>query len=285
MDIVKLKHTINDGSLEIRLSIGENCNMSCSYCISKYSPKTFGKLPELLELIKRLDFKYLVLTISGGEPLLYIRKIFEIAEAVQKIISNKLKLVILTNGKLLKEDNTLAKLNILNKLYSLQLVISHHTLTSVIAFREIRIKLENSKIEFYTRKPIESEKIFREIIENKAIDEINDIFPTFYNRTLLKPESRLFRIYMHSKKQFDGNFSQIDVFEKTNFNFKGWECDSGKNLICINTDGNVFPCSIYLQKNIKTENSNVSMDEFKQKPTICNQTDCWCFTSCKTKIK
>lgn len=78
----------------LRVLVGWDCNLACSYCCNKLPEVRAGITPAKLE---DLDFgKYKVVCISGGEPLLDI-------EAVQRVCehSRQCLVVLYTNGLLL----------------------------------------------------------------------------------------------------------------------------------------------------------------------------------------
>ena len=264
---IQLKNKINENDLEIRISIGEDCNMSCKYCPADYSKNKFTKVNELIDLIKRSKFCNLVLTFSGGEPLIYLGEIHNILIKIETIYSKKLDVKILTNGIKLSENKIRGTLRLFKLLYNLELIVSiHNTLSSL---NKQLAWLTQSKINYYTRKPITID--MNDDIKENGID---DLFPAYGNIEGIKT--------LGNKKQFllDGQPSTlIDIYETTKFNFENYTCDSGKDLICINTDGKVYPCSMYVHNKF----SGVDIESFIQKETICKLKECWCFTSCKRK--
>ncbi len=274
---IQLKNKINENDLEIRISIGEDCNMSCNYCPADYSKNKFTKINELIDLIKRSKFNNLVLTFSGGEPLIYLEEIDNILTKIKSIYSKKLDVKILTNGVKLSEYKVRGRIRLFNLLYNLELIISiHNTLSSL---NKQLAWLTQSKINYYTRKPITTsmnDSIENSIKNNTNENIIDDLFPAYGNFEGIK--------ILGNKNQFlmDGKSSTLnDIYEMTNFNFENYICDSGKDLICINTDGKVYPCSMYLHNKF----GGVDIEDFTQKETKCELKECWCFTSCKRKNK
>ena len=97
--------------------VGYNCNADCSFCpqdeinrsaLDGKLQTSFGNLYELKYLINSLGAKVDGISYSGGEPLLYLDKILNIASYVQEYRPDMYQWVY-TNGILLNEDN-LAKL-------------------------------------------------------------------------------------------------------------------------------------------------------------------------------
>ena len=287
MKQLKTKDNIDENDLEIRIMINDNCNLNCSYCISNSGPtktNTFTKHNELFNFIKGLSFNNLVITFSGGEPLLEINNIMEILAGIQKIVKNKLIVNILTNGTLILEK--IGKLYILNKMYNLNIIISAHRNQDMLALPRVEQELRESNIKFMSRKPIDSINTLNKIIINDQLNDVDEFFPTFNSPKVLEimnntiPDFEKGFVWYDGKRYYELN--QYEIYQITNFNFKNWECNSGKDLICINTDGKVFPCSIYFHDNLTTDNSNVEMKDYKQEKTICQKEECWCFTSCRT---
>lgn len=252
----KQKNSINGKDLELRIIIGEDCNLNCSYCTTEKTNRSFNKIDELIVFIKRLVFKNITLEFMGGESLLYIKNILKIILEIEKIIP-RFYIKIITNGGLLIKKHIQNVLSIINKKHSLLLMVSIHSELPNLDW------LKNNKINFYTSKPINGNEEINE--------EIDDIFPTFFNYDGLEKTKKYTKEII-----FNDNLIDLDeLFKITKFNFKNWNCNSGKNLICINVDGLVYPCPMYLFYKL----DGVSMEDFVQKETICKLKECWEFTS------
>lgn len=253
---VKLKENLENDNLEIRIVLSEKCNLNCKYCFLKTKSEKVLDYSKLYDFIKSLNFKYLILTFSGGEPLLLIDKIIEICEKIKPNYVN-----ILTNGTLIKKEyKNLKKLSLL---FETQLIISHH-----IDFKfDILKYLKSLNIDYYFRKPI--------LLKKDTDFENTDYFPCYdnVNELELLPKDKFFLINNKEK-------TLKELYDISEFNFKGMFCESGKNLIIIDYNGDIYPCSEYYRKHFKPE----TFETFKQKETICEMDKCWCFT-CKRYIK
>lgn len=257
----KQKNTINENDLELRIIIGEDCNLNCSYCTTKKTNRSFNKIDELLIFINRLTFKNFTIEFMGGESLLYIKNILKIILEIEKIVP-RFHIKIITNGELLSQKNIQTILIIINKKQSLLLMVSIHNEIPNLNW------LKNNKVNFYTSKPIDSNE---DIDDNADIDDIDDIFPTFFNYNGLEKTKKYTKEIIYDDNLIDLH----ELFKITKFNFKNWKCNSGKNLICIDVDGLVYPCPMYLIYRL----NGINMEDFVQKETICNVDECWEFTS------
>lgn len=268
---VELKNKLNENDLEIRLVIGEDCNLSCTYCIADASKKYFQRTEDFLNLLYKLKDKYdnIVLTFSGGEPLLYLDYINQkILYLASTILDKKLDIKILTNGIKLNDSKVRSRLRFMKSMYNLELIVSvHNTLASL---NKQLAWLTQSGINYYTRKPVTA---YMELSLGD-VSGIDDVFPAHNNRTGIKT--------LGTKEQFllDGKSATLnDVWEKTQFNFKNWKCQSGKDLICIDVDGFTYPCSMYLHRKFNP----VDINDYQPKETTCSISECWCFSSKKEK--
>lgn len=81
------------------------CNMSCTYCDTKYHSETVEKLSEsdLIAIIQKeaIEYPYLKFMFTGGEPLLSNR-----SEAVLRIVNKlkKISFIVETNGSMHVND-------------------------------------------------------------------------------------------------------------------------------------------------------------------------------------
>jgi radical SAM protein with 4Fe4S-binding SPASM domain len=98
--------------MRVFLCLGFECNLNCPYCIQGESkPKERGQKtginPDIYPFIKGLlknlpPKKHLRIIFFGGEPLLYLDKIKTITK---KLKNKRILFQIITNGKLLDEEN------------------------------------------------------------------------------------------------------------------------------------------------------------------------------------
>lgn len=80
---------------KIYLDCTYQCNMKCKFCVSKYTGKSNYVLKKFPEIKKNT-----VVSISGGEPLLYIR----LNELVDYLNHNASDIILCTNGSLLNNN-------------------------------------------------------------------------------------------------------------------------------------------------------------------------------------
>jgi uncharacterized protein len=98
-----------DKSVTIWLSLTNQCNFRCSYCfVDKNRKKMSKKMVGLIikTLSKEVGLKKVVLTLSGGEPLLEFKLIKYIVEKINKLKKNDhfFEINVITNGSLLTDD-------------------------------------------------------------------------------------------------------------------------------------------------------------------------------------
>ena len=93
----------------LRISITENCNMSCFYCmpdniVSKVVPKQWMTKEEIINLARIfVDAGVKKIRITGGEPL--VRK--DAGEIIQELAEMPIELTLTTNGVLLDKFTTI----------------------------------------------------------------------------------------------------------------------------------------------------------------------------------
>lgn len=273
MKSIKLKDNLEGQTLEIRIVIGENCNLDCKYCfVNKDKNNKFTRFDDLYNLIKRLEYKNLILTFSGGEPLLYIDEIIKI---VTEVKPNSVD--ILTNGLLLNNDLIRTKLRIIKSFVHLQLIISIH---KHFEFKD----LEQICHSFYFRRNINL-GIIPENDNRFGCCEIDYYAPYDDVKALDKlPNIKYFKCFdntsnyrlINPRKCNNFESSLKELYDYNKFNFKDYICDSGYNLIIIDYDGTCYPCSEYYRYKF----NGVDILEFTQSKTKCELSKCWCFT-CK----
>lgn len=273
MKSIKLKDNLDGQSLEIRIVIGENCNLDCKYCfVNKDKNNKFTRFDDLYNLIKRLEYKNLILTFSGGEPLLYIDEIIKI---ITKVKPNSVD--ILTNGLLLNNDLIRTKLRIIKSFVNLQLIISIH---KHFEFKD----LEQICHSFYFRRNINL-GIMSENDKRFGSYEIDYYAPYDDVKALNKlPNIKYFKCFdntsnyrlINPRKCNNFESSLKELYDYNKFNFKDYICDSGYNLIIIDYDGACYPCSEYYRYKF----NGVDILKFTQSKTKCELSKCWCFT-CK----
>lgn len=219
----------------LEIDIGNECNISCTYCFIKNKEKT-SNFVKILKTLISLDLKKITtLRILSGEPLM-VSKINKI-NTILKLIDNEVKLILITNGINLKliDELFIDKKNI-------DLIISLDT------FSEKNLRcLNNDKIEYIKSYILNNHKKFNYFSINRVL-------------------------YGQSEDEiiaFDSWFANlgIDVFDinlnmkNTSFEAMHLDCSSNgycgnNNNIIINKNGEVKKCR-YLK------NSNATEDELK----------------------
>ena len=286
--------------LEVRLEITQSCNLSCNYCIAESSKQCLSLdiIPDIINLITdgiiEHSYRNIVLTISGGESLMEIDKIGKIAlnihHEITKLFVVDFSLKILTNGLLLRDSLIIKKISILNKLFNTELIISLHDANCFRIFKYYKQILDGHNIKYYTRKPISSLLDYRDTLAYQVSFDykIDDIFPVFNSYEMIKELKESGKsLSSWEKPNFIVNNDEMSadtLWKYTNFNFKGFTCGAGKHLVGIDAYGKVYPCSEYLHNKVRNENSMVDIKDFKLKETICEQTECWCFTTYRRGI-
>ena len=98
----------------LKIQLGLSCNYSCNYCSQRFveradetSKKDVDSFMKKLENLEFDEAKGLKIEIWGGEPLVYIKTIFPLVEALQKKFikwENKPHFSMITNGSLLTDE-------------------------------------------------------------------------------------------------------------------------------------------------------------------------------------
>lgn len=108
------------------MSLTDKCDRGCSHCACNSRPDganflAFGQVEDLLKQIKRFDFRYVKLCISGGgEPLLH-PDLVKIADMAFGALGKKLDLLIVTSGCLSEAEAEKEIIRELAKKYSRRL--------------------------------------------------------------------------------------------------------------------------------------------------------------------
>lgn len=91
-----------DGLLTCCVHIGYECNLRCSYCLSPYYKENLKEIPvnSIVQFIKEQAIPRVV--VSGGEPFMYTKKLFELAKKLKEIPT---ALLVSTNGLLINPNN------------------------------------------------------------------------------------------------------------------------------------------------------------------------------------
>lgn len=296
--------------IDMTFMVTNKCNYNCQYCIENLqylNPHDilFLDLQKTLSFINKYCNTYdnkINIRIYGGEPTLHP----ELIDFCTKLSQNEHILVIeiFTNFSLSYEFYK--KLLLIPKLhlytsYHVNIIMSDEQyLSKILKLNQFaekitsNIMLENSSdINFENSYNLYKKlmKIWKINTFKKTLTNLIPLFSTKkYKSTYYTPNFKLFDI-LNSYNNIKIGFSlykdnTLEIEKKYNvvgydsYNFKGWQCSSGKNALFVDMLGDVYPCgglytkrhSIY--ENIKLKNIfNSTFNEIFQN-TICPHNDC-----------
>lgn len=252
---------------KISLDITNNCNLRCIHCCISAGDKTRGReltTEELFTVIDRIMlFNPCDITISGGEPM--VRKdFFEITDKVRSVYSGDFSLM--TNGTLIKDDQTAAYLTSKYDSFSLSLDGYDEETCSVIRGKGVFDKVMNSikLLQKYTDKislsmvrtadNLSSTDKFRELCKSINVYPVIRVFEpigrgrSLYNRLTLDRE--------FDEKSID--WKRVEDNFKTNklYNHKPqiFACQGAISEFQIDQKGDVFPCPMFMEEEFKLFN-------------------------------
>lgn len=298
--------------IDITFMITNKCNYNCKYCIEKI-PQEKAKVQNL-DLQKMTQFIYnyknaypnnkINVRIYGGEPTLH-SSLFDFCKQLNSI--SEIQIVeIFTNFS--------ASCDIfcdLLKLEKLHLFTSYHTncimsendyleklykvcnITNASEKITCNIMLENNNKDFQSK----TYKLYKQLISlqkkqkcNSLIELIPLFSTAYYDSVYDKQYSKLFDLVnkLNNIKvkfllaDFDGStIIEHKVCGYDSYNFKGWQCTSGKNAIFIDPYGYIYPCGgLYTKRNefkkMFIKNIFDYIDNIKAmfECTICPHSDC-----------
>lgn len=118
------KQTAKDNELTLTISLGDSCNLGCSYCfLSENNPKSspdisIEKLKTELEVLAARYEKINISLSNGGEPLLYKSRIVELCNMIHNLRDEgiSVSLTVVTNGTIYDKE-------IINKLSDISAII------------------------------------------------------------------------------------------------------------------------------------------------------------------
>ena len=275
-------------------SLGNTCTYACSYCPSRLHD---GSVPyQSVEIIKRTLDKFPVSQVifTGGEPTYHPEFERIVAEAPEHIrvdvISNasrpiafwerivdRFTMVMLTFHAEYADTDRFFKTAELVYLKSHRrgavnlTMIPAHWDKCVAAYE----RFTDAGITV-TAKPLidnfgnESESLISHY-SNEQVEWIKQ-------RTNENSSKNL--AFYNNKNELIYKTTPAEMLVNKQTNFKGWTCYTPTQYLYINPEGNVYNTSCKQREQV----GNIYTDfTFTDKPTICEQNFCWCFTDIQTK--
>jgi len=277
----------------VHIKLTDECNLSCKYCYAQSGilNRKFLELDQLKKIVKDLNeiANNIDYTLSGGEPLLYPHAI-ELMEYIN-FMGNKIFL--LTNGMLITKENAplLAKLCFLIKI-------------SIDGSCEEINALTRGKNSFkaalngYELLRAEGANVQIAMTVTKAnIDDIDNMAKKFGNSLTLQPFFKAGRGTENDHLQISGEeyyeaMAKVEGFQPMgsigelleNIKGKGMtKCAMADAEISISENGDVFPCQMLTDKELKGGNiletdilSILNSEIFKKISTFSSLTNAGC---------
>jgi len=280
------------------------CNLQCSYCdfrlnsendLTEYNFKKYIKY--LKNNFFKKKFKDVHVFVHGGEPQLYKNLINNIITLTKEFEYYNFYFNIQTNGLVWSLDEyieNLTKLN--NNKINYEIGISYHE--EFTNFFDIydRIKIfKKLNVKYTVAYMLTKDNITKNIktVQKFKIMNINSNI-----RPILQDEDYINKNYSELIDNIDNNsnYETMNLGIKGNFksfafenivklkltNFKGWECDSGKDGIVLSHSGHIYRCNIdsFTGDNIMYDANNDTIYEIDKK---CTQIYCTAYRTCRRK--
>ena len=158
---------------ELILMVTKACPNSCSFCIDKFNKGIKGK-PDF-EAIKNtiIEFSNQVnsITISGGEPLIYLKEISDLVKFIRKYTD--LKIVLNTSIPYECYKNKELYNEIVDNIDSVLLSAQHYNQEIADQIRDSKSKFDRNK--FYSELPYKDKYIISLNIHKPYLYKLNDI--------------------------------------------------------------------------------------------------------------
>ncbi len=280
--------------ITLEIEITNKCNFNCSYCCAEAN-KTNNELNFkdlilfLKYLFKKSSYSFQII-ITGGEPLLY-KKLNELLFFLNfsKLVRNISLLTNLSKINYKFINKIPNKLNFI--LSSIHLEYYDYYLKNINFFKEIIQKLNNKNIhvEFnvllknfdnLTDFELNELQKLKKILQN--LNSLNSKLLTF-NAQFITSNNDLHNISIKNKikyqkilnikfnSYYDKFNIDFELFEKNNFNFKGWYCKPKNYMIKHNgdivRDCGSFPIIGHIKNLRDAQKINI-------KPIICQEDYC-----------
>ena len=270
----------------IYLDVTSNCNYKCVYCYqgtekvdnsNKYAFLKLDNLKIILKKIKEISPKCKIV-VAGGEPFLH-KDIFKILDYIEKY---GFKFTILTNGSLINNDYSL-RLSKFKNLIDVQISVDGINPTTHNLTRGKTFNLTMSGINQIIKYKVPFS--LAPTIHSDNLDEIYEIARfAFLNGGRFSPN--ILRKFPHCPADgFDFNYDILSDFLKSierkaikefgkeifykeyqqpivsnQPNINQFICGTGYSLINIDWNGDVYPCHLLKNKEVKL--GNIIKDEF-----------------------
>jgi uncharacterized protein len=287
------------------------CNFKCSYCYINSSEEN-GQIVKSSTLIdidtcknsfsKALELypeEDIHIAFFGGEPLVALNIIYEwfdYTDTFEEEIKNKISYSITTNGALIN-DEVIEKFTERNVYFTLSLDDEnkrediYETIKKIVAFQRSKNK-KLLQVRVTITNPNSNQVDIYEKLKSLGVDQIHIMPTTMQNydyQNFLRNYRNLLDVcendLFNSKKLYN---AQLSIFLSMLYSDKVRNkfCGLGEKYIAVNTDGNIFPCTGFLDLDgfnigdLKTNNNELTMNlkEFGKNSLYQNKDiclDCW----------
>lgn len=176
---MKIRYNVNTcdhpaEASEIMIHFTKACPNNCSFCIDKLNIGVNTKKPDIKAIINSINrYKEYVksVTISGGEPFIFMNELEELVNYLKE--NTNLKILIITSVPNICYKEKERFFNILDKCDSIQISLQHYVTTVADSIRE-------------TKSNFDRNNFYKEILDHcgtdKVLGSINIIKPFFENR-------------------------------------------------------------------------------------------------------
>ena len=295
----------NFGSYRLKIILGSACNLHCKYCEQN---SNICKLPEvissnLLHYLKWINGfnERTRIQFFGGEPLLYLDKIKQLVQFIEKENLNNFALDIPTNGKLLTEEI----IDYCNK-HNIVLCLSWEGKNTKLDRgydviedkKDLIFKIKNlafSSVWTKNSLPFDALSDVQNILNDYRIQtglnyriNANSLFMcdlsgnnslNIYDLNILTEQyKKIFRVYKeymnnHSQEYYENNRLIIEYVqylistirkELQNPTKNAW-CDSIVDTLNLDLDGNIYKCPLLLNEpigNVITDSNRVLLQNY-----------------------
>ncbi len=276
------------------LILTENCNLRCTYCfeggtrcIEKYMSKevAFKTVDYLLSQAIENDVDSISITFFGGEPTIcpeLMTDIMNYTETKAREANIKTKYSIITNGTIFNEklevffdtwrsykDNKIDVQLSIDGLPEIQDKKRPCAITNLSSSKLVEETVTKYK-EYYAKHNIDLDRLhIHACVSKESLPRIYDSF-MYFTKTLGILNSKFAWVIEDDWDDNDLNIFSEEMYKMikrladttTNlerFPFKHFTkcsgCSVGQNLMCVDTDGNIYPCHRFFFNNIKNRQS------------------------------
>lgn len=237
---------------DVHIEITSKCNERCLHCYIPDEYKLKSITPDLFyNIIKQCsEMKVLHVNISGGEPMMHK----EFCNFIRECKVNNLSVNILSNLTLLNEnviaamiDNPL--LSVQTSLYSMNENI-HDSITqkkgSFTKTKKAILRLIKEGVPLQISCPVinQNKDSYQDVVkwanENDIQANVSNIIMGTYDKTL---DNLKCRMSLCDMEKFILDTNQYNTPEVNTFNANDFVCNVCNSSICINQDGDIYPCA------------------------------------------